>query len=156
VRAFWDAIKAEGLHTAAKLLVLRHDVDTDCATARCMWRIERPLGIRSSYYFRLSTLDIPFMREIERDGGEASYHYEELATFAKRTRSTNPADVLANLALIRKSFQRNLTRLRKRSGLPITIVASHGDFANRKLSLCNWLILQDHAFRDEVNVELEV
>jgi len=50
-------------------LLLAHDVDTDPATAAAMWAIERRLGIVSSYFFRLSTLDARLMGEIEAAGG---------------------------------------------------------------------------------------
>jgi hypothetical protein len=36
------------------------------------------------------------------------------------------------------------------------IVASHGDFVNRKLKVYNWEILKDEFFRKEVGIELEV
>ena len=66
-----------------KLLILRHDIDTDIETTRAMWRVERELGIKTSYFFRLSTVDLPLMREIEACGGSVGYHFEELATAAK-------------------------------------------------------------------------
>jgi hypothetical protein len=69
----------------AAFALLRHEIaiDSDLKTARAMFDLERKLDIRSSYYFRLSTGDIPFMRELEAEGSEAGYHYEEIATFAK-------------------------------------------------------------------------
>mgnify|MGYP006145381963 CR=1 FL=1 len=64
------------------VLVHRHDIDTDLPTARRMFALEQKHGVRASYYFRLSTLDFGLMRDIERYGSEASYHYEEIATYA--------------------------------------------------------------------------
>ena len=72
IRDFWSVLQTEGVQAGKKYLILRHDIDTDTATAKLMWLIECALGIRSSYYSRLSTLDVTFMREIERIGGEAS------------------------------------------------------------------------------------
>src|SRR5690606_18378029 len=66
--------------------VHRHDIDSDLRTAKKMFAIEQRHGVRASYYFRLCTLDYGFMREIEAAGSEASYHYEEVADFAKRHR----------------------------------------------------------------------
>lgn len=121
-----------------------------------MWEIEKAIGMQTSYYFRLSTFDIPMMQEIESEGGEASYHYEELATYAKRNGLGNRETVLSALDIIREAFVQNLIRLRKQSGIPMRIVASHGDWINRRLGLPNWVILKDPVFRQEVKVELEV
>ena len=84
VASFWEVIKEGGPHTHARYLILRHDVDTDVRTARAMFAIEQKRGARASYYFRLSTLDVPFMKSIHQAGSEASYHYEEIAAFGKR------------------------------------------------------------------------
>jgi hypothetical protein len=72
------------------VLVHRHDIDSDLRTARKMFALEVKHGVQASYYFRLSTLDYGFMRDIEAAGGEASYHYEEVATYAKRHRLRPP------------------------------------------------------------------
>ncbi len=71
--------------------MLRHDVDTDPGTAAAMWDIERELGVESSYFFRLSTLAPALMADIAAGGSEASYHYEEVATVAKRRRLRTPS-----------------------------------------------------------------
>jgi len=156
VARFWDKINDGQVHPGDKYFVLRHDVDTDVATAKEMWQIERALGIRSSYYFRLSTLDIPFMQEVAHSQGEASYHYEELASVAKQKRLKSREEVLREMPGIRKLFHEHLTILRNKSGLPLNIVASHGDFVNRKLRTYNWEILKDSNFRKTVGVDLEV
>jgi hypothetical protein len=138
-----------------RTVILRHDIDTDPGTGRRMWEIERSLGIAGSFFFRLSTLDVRLMQDIADAGGHASYHYEELATVAKRRRLRTPAAVEPDLAEIRDEFRGNLARLRSTTGLPLDIVASHGDFANRRLGMPNWLILADDAFREETGIVLE-
>ena len=155
VERFWALIGADAVDPARHYLVLRHDIDTGPRTARAMWRIERSLGIAGSYYFRLSTLDLGLMADIAAAGGEASYHYEELATVAKCRHLRTRADALAHLPEAQDRFQRNLARLRALTGLPMRVVASHGDFVNRKLGLINWAILADPEFRVEVGIELE-
>src|SRR5438105_4034276 len=75
-------------------LVLRNDVDSDVSTARAMFQVERALGIRATYYFRLSTLDAQLMRELQDYGNEVGYHYEEVATAAKRYGYRSSADVV--------------------------------------------------------------
>ena len=155
VEGAWAAIEAGRLDPAGRTLVLRHDIDTGPLTAGAMWRIERDLGVGSSYYFRLSTLDLGLMAEIAAGGSEASYHYEELATVAKRHRPRTTAAALALVPEAQDRFRHNLERLRGQTGLPFRTVASHGDFVNRKLGLMNWTILADPAFRAAVGIDLE-
>jgi hypothetical protein len=155
VERAWDLLTGPGLDPAGRYLVLRHDIDTGPATAGAMWRIERELGVSGSYYFRLSTLDPELMAAIAAAGSEASYHYEELATVAKRHRPRTAAAALALVPEAQDRFRHNLERLRGRTGLAFRTVASHGDFVNRKLGLMNWTILADRAFRASVGVELE-
>jgi len=154
---FWQKIKNDGeIESQKKYLILRHDIDTDPTTAKAMWHIEKALGVRSSYYFRLSTVDVSLMQEIAYAGGEASYHFEEIATLAKKKCLKTREDILSYMPYIRSMFKDNLNLLRKKSGLPMKIVAAHGDFANRKLRVFNWEILRDKSFRREVDIELEV
>jgi len=67
-----------------KYLINRHDIDTDVLTAKAFFEIEKKYKVKATYYFRLSTLDFDFMKELEEYGSEASYHFEEIATFAKK------------------------------------------------------------------------
>lgn len=140
---------------AGRRLVLRHDIDTDPATARAMWALDLRLGVRSTYFFRQSTVDIQMMREIGEAGGEASYHYEELAALIKRYRLRTREQALERLPEARWHFATNLDRLRAQTGLPMRVVASHGDFANRRLGIANWELLADPAFRRQVGVDLD-
>jgi hypothetical protein len=156
IARFWDLIRNRKLDETEKYLILRHDIDTDLSTAKEMWEIEQCLGVKSSYYFRLSTVDIPLMREIELSGGEASYHYEEIATVAKQKQLKTREQIFGNIAFIRDLFRRNLNWLREESGISMRIVASHGDFVNRKLRVYNWELLRDKCFRKQVGVDLEV
>lgn len=137
------------------LLVHRHDIDTDLRTARKLFAMEKRYGVTSSYYFRLSTLDIGFMQEIEQYGSEASYHYEEVATFAKRHRIREAAEILRRLPEIQQEFIENFQAIENQLGFKMTTVASHGDFANRALKLQNTLILGDPAVRARCGIDCE-
>jgi hypothetical protein len=153
VRAFYRAMRAGG--GLDRVLVHRHDIDSDLRTARKMFDLEVRRGVSASYYFRLSTLDAGFMHAIEAAGSEASYHYEEVATFAKRHRLRRSDDVRARFPEIRDLFLRNFTRIREQVGLPMTTVASHGDFANRRLKVINHELLRDPALRRRCGIECE-
>ncbi len=156
IERFWEDIKANNVEPGVNRLILRHDIDTDVSCAKAMWEIERSLGIFGSYYFRLSTLDYPLMLEIAEAGGEASYHFEEIATVAKQKGFSAKEQVYRDMPYIQELFKYNLGQLREKTGLAMHIVASHGDFVNRRLAAPNWLLLEDYDFRREMGVELEV
>jgi hypothetical protein len=153
VRAFYREVHAG--EDPGKVLVHRHDIDSDLRTARKMFDLEVKHGIRASYYFRLSTLDYGFMREIEAAGGEASYHYEEVATYAKRHRLRCGDSVRERFPEIREMFVRNFTRIREQLGMQMATVASHGDFANRRLKVINHELLRDEQLRLRCGIECE-
>ena len=154
VRSFYRAMRESGAH-ADKVLVHRHDIDSDLRTARKMFDLEVRHGVRASYYFRLSTLDIGFMRAIEAAGSEASYHYEEVATYAKHHRLRRGCEVRACFPDIRVQFERNFMRISTELGLRMATVASHGDFANRRLKVINHELLRDPELRRRCGIECE-
>lgn len=154
VPAFWEQFQ-RGLAPGQRYMVLRHDIDTDSATAARMWAIASELGVAPSFYFRLTTLDFDLMDRIARGGGEASYHYEEIATVAKARGLKSRDEVVREMPRIQALFLSNLERLRRTSGLPMNVVASHGDFMNRKLHTFNWELLADPAFRHRAGIDLE-
>ncbi len=155
VVSFHDTIGAGEMAVGEKYLVLRHDVDTDSETAARFWEIECDLGVRASYYFRLCTLHPELMKDIEASGGEASYHFEELATVAKERCLKTRDQAVAALPYIRDRFATNYQWLRTTIGLPMRTVASHGDFVNRRLGLTNAVILEDRDLRIRLGIELE-
>jgi len=54
--AFYERKQMKSLNSNEKYLILRHDIDSDPEMARQLFNIERKYGVRSSFYFRLSTL----------------------------------------------------------------------------------------------------
>jgi hypothetical protein len=156
VESFWRLINEGPIDRDTHYFVLRHDVDTGSKTAAAMFDVERRLAVSGSYYFRLSTLDVQLMQAIAAGGGEAGYHFEELAALAKRRGLRSRDAALAHLAEAQEAFRLNVERVRAVTGLPIRVVAAHGDFANIALKTPNWVMLTDQAFRREVGVDLEV
>ena len=140
---------------SARALVHRHDIDSDVRTARKMFDIETRLGVTASYYFRLSTLDRGFMRAIEDYGSEASYHYEEAADFAKRHGIRDGAALRRRFPEVRACFAANCARVAALVGAPLTTVASHGDFVNRRLQVINHELLQDADLRAACGIRWE-
>ncbi|MBV8459560.1 MAG: hypothetical protein JO009_01590 [Candidatus Eremiobacteraeota bacterium] len=142
-----DLARRNGGAIPARTCIVRVDVDSDLPTAREMFRIKRALGITSTYYFRLSTLDPELMKEISACGSEVGYHYEELATVAKRLGLCNKAEIDNCILLIRDEFKRNIQSFSAQAGALPRTIASHGDWVNRKLRLPN------HYFADRALCE---
>lgn len=154
VRLYHDMV-GEARSRPDKVIVHRHDIDTDLRTTRKLFEIEKNHGIKSSFYFRLSTLDIDLMREIDDYGSEASYHYEELATYAKKNKIKDAATLRDRLPEIRTAFFANFCSIERRFGRKMRTVAGHGDFANRKLRVNNTEILADPQLRQRCGIEVE-
>ena len=151
----WLAALRGGRAGQQTVLVHRHDIDTDLRTAARMFALEQKHGVRASYYFRLSTLDFGLMRDIERYGSEVGYHYEELASYAKRAHLKQAAAVRARMGAIRVQFEANFRRIESQLGSKIHTVASHGDFANRRLGVGNAELLDDAALRQRCGIACE-
>ena len=124
-----------------KYIVLRRDVDT--AANHIQWamlKAEIKHGARCSSYFRRNTLNKKLMAAIEKNGGEATYHYEEIATWCYKHRETRKDEVLRHLEEFRSMFVKNVCELRKEYGVPILTVSSHGEYVNRKIEIDNKII----------------
>lgn len=156
VGGFLNLVRTQSVDPESRYLIVRHDVDTDRQTAGEMWGVERRLGVLGSYFFRLTTVDPEMMKRIHETGSEASYHYEELACVTKKMRLHSKEQVLSVMPIIRRLFSANLCSLRSLTGLPMDIVASHGDWANRHIGLPNTVILADPGFWREMHIKLEV
>jgi len=138
-----------------RILLLRHDIDSNIPRARRMWAIERELGVVGSYFFRRCTWDVRFMRELSAAGNEVGYHYEELATVVKEEGAATAADARALLDVARARLCATVAELRADSGLALETFAAHGDFASRAVRVSNVELLRDPAVRTEIGVRHE-
>ena len=137
-----------------RYFINRHDIDTDIATAKEFFKIEKKYNAKASYYFRLSTLDFKFMKEIEDYGSEASYHFEEIAQFCKDNHIKSRDEVINRLDDIKKIFIENF-KIIKNGGMQLQTICSHGDFVNRKLQITNNEITKDENLRKELGIICE-
>lgn len=98
----------------AQIVVLRHDVDRLPFRALALARLEKDLGVRSTYFFRTKPLLRPpsVLRAIHGMGHEVGYHYENLA------------DTRGDAEAAWADFERRLTELRR--VVPVESVAMHG------------------------------
>ncbi|HTG48193.1 MAG TPA: hypothetical protein VK646_11115 [Actinomycetota bacterium] len=153
--AFGALAARGGVDPKGRYLLIRHDIDTDPVTARRMFDVIRGEGAASTFYFRIETFDVRLARDIERGGSEAGYHYEELATLAKRAGGGATTDVAALLPRARRAFLRTLEAMRAATDAPMVTAASHGDFVNRKLGVRNTEVLNDAEVRAAGRISLE-
>ncbi|MDO4905409.1 MAG: hypothetical protein Q4A16_07665 [Lautropia sp.] len=148
-------VQAGSIAHNQKVLVMRHDIDTDPRLALDWHRIEQALGCRASYYFREATADADVIRQLAEAGVHVSYHFEELATLAKVQRLKTPSAVRQAMPAIHELFAHNLQRWRERFKLPMDIVCSHGDWMNRHLKMPNRILLQDAKLRERLGIRSE-
>ncbi len=137
ILSFEDVI-AKGIEKGKKYLVLRRDIDTgDSKILRKMLVLEKKYGVGCTYYFRWNTIDIPLMKEIAESGGEASYHFEEIATYCYKHRIRSKEEMFKHIEEIRQLFISQIAKFREKTGQPCLTVASHGDYVNSKFKVQN-------------------
>lgn len=136
------------------IMILRHDVDVDPAGAAEMYRIEKAVGARATYYFRWRTMNIDLMRQMQQDGFEVALHYETLATYCKQHDIRKAEEI--NAAILKTCFEilkGELARFRDMFG-EVQTIASHGDKRNRLIGIPNHVIL-NYGDRSELGIQFE-
>jgi hypothetical protein len=155
LQEFCKRIKDGSIRRNEKIFINRHDIDSDVATARRFFEIEKRTGVKATYYFRLSTLSFELMEQISRYGSEASYHFEEIATYAKRNGIKSQKALRFSMQEISEEFEKNFHFISNRLSFPMKTVCSHGDFVNRKLGIVNYEILKSDSLRKRLGIECE-
>ena len=138
-----------------KFIFLRHDLDSDVATMMKMIKIEQALEIKSTTFFRLSTLDTKTINLVKSVGSEIGYHYEELSDYCLRNGIVSKLTAKDALPLVRKIFIENLKYIKNMYSISICSFAAHGDFINRKIDVPNTEVLDDVEFRNTNDIFLE-
>lgn len=138
----------------SKTIFIRHDIDSDVKIARKMFEVEKKLEIKSTYYFRLNTIDDRLVKDIINYGSEFGYHYEEIANYAKKYHIKDEKIIKNHYSKIRDEFLVNLKKLEERFKYKILTIAAHGDFVNRKLKVSN-LDFINKDIRDKSGIVLE-
>lgn len=153
IETFASVIKAGNIPDSP-LCILRVDIDSDPAGAGRMFDIASAEDVCATYYFRLATLDRRLADRIRSHGSEAGYHFEELATYAKRTGLRTSQEIEANLEPVRDMFRRNLAFFRDAMGICPSTIAAHGDFLNRRVGVKSQRMM-DRALLDECGIAAE-
>lgn len=123
--------------SSEKLCLVRHDVDRKPMFALRMAKLEKELGVKSTYYFRAKkcSFDKRIIKEIAEMGHEIGLHYESLS------------DTNGNVELALKDFEKNLKEFRQVAD--IKTCSMHGrplkPFDNRDI----WKSGQNHSYLKE-------
>lgn len=148
----FENVITQGREVGKKYLILRRDIDTaDFGILRKMLALEQKYGARCTYYFRWNTINVALMHDIANAGGEASYHYEEVATYCYRHRIKTYDEMLPHLDEIRNMFINQYHNFKEMTKLPCLTVASHGDFVNIMIG-CPSLVLVDNRVRQSCGI----
>lgn len=143
VLSFEDVIK-HGVEDEKKYLILRRDIDTaDSKILRKMLALEKKYGARATYYFRWNTIDVSLMKEIAEAGGEASYHFEEIATYCYKHRIRSKEEMLKHIEEIKDLFIVQFAKFKNKTDQTCLTIASHGDYVNSKFKFQNKEIIDD-------------
>lgn len=126
--------------SSSKILILRHDVDYDTKGAYAMYKIEKMLGVHSTFYFRWSSMNDKLMREMNKNGFEISLHFETLADYAKANKIYKSEEVDNKVVTICQQKLSEEIELFEKKFWKIHTICSHGDKRNRVLSLPNHII----------------
>jgi hypothetical protein len=110
------------LNSQGKVVILRHDVDRLPGNSIRMGLVERSMGIRSSYHFRIKVVKegVDLLKRLIGQGHEIAYHYEDLSLLA---RNNLHGENLERKAI--ESFRENLAYLRQY--YPVKVISMHGD-----------------------------
>lgn len=142
-------------HGGGKFLIIRRDIDTkDIPCLRKFLEIEKQYGAISTSYFRWNTIDVSLMKDIEEAGGEASYHYEEIATYCYKHKIRSKELMLEHIEEIRDLFIHQYSKFKTVTKQPCLTIASHGDYVNTKMATPN-LILIDERVRNNCGIVRE-
>lgn len=138
---YYNSYYSKNAKADEKIILFRHDIDTDPDLARKMFEIELAYKVPSTFYFRLSTIKGRFAREIKAGGSEVGYHFEEIASFAKKNKIHDRETLKKFYPEIRAIFISNFKKFQEEIGFKVNSVSSHGDFINRRLNVINYEIL---------------
>jgi len=115
-----------GTATPERLLALRHDVDQHPGSALAMARVERDLGLHSSWYVRWRTADPRVIAALRDAGHSVGFHYETLSRLALETRARTAEQIAALIPAARAGLREEIAAFARLHG-PLRSVCPHGD-----------------------------
>ncbi len=118
-----------------KNLILRHDVDFKGISTRNMFEAEKELKVKSTYYFRFSTIDVLLIHEMLENEFEVGLHFETIADYIRETGCRRKDEIDIDAMRIRLS--NDIKKFEEIIGSKISSCCSHGAEENIKLGISN-------------------
>ncbi len=122
-------------------LVLRHDVDIPGNSTRKMYETEKKVGIRSTYYFRFSTIDKQLIDDMIQDGFDVGLHFETISDYIKETGCSSKEEI--DLSLMADRLRADIARFEELTGHKVRSCCSHGAPENVRLGISNNAITEN-------------
>jgi len=122
----------------ARVLILRHDVDQQPASALRMAAVERGLGLRSTWYFRWRTAHPGVVDALAAEGHAIGLHYETLTRAVLRAGGARVTDELVERC--RDELRAEVAAFARRHGEARSI-CPHGD--TRAPGVDNLVLVRD-------------
>lgn len=146
MKEFYDN-PADGKH-----FVLRHDVDYPDKSTRKMFKVEKKLGVHSTYYFRKSTMNLRLMQEMVAAGFEVGFHYETISDYAIEHSLESVSD--ADLERCKVLLKEDIMAFNQVLDSPIYSIVAHGAPKNVEIGISNNVLLKDRDY-DYYGIEFE-
>lgn len=122
-----------------KIMALRHDVDHRTPATRRMFLLEKELDVKSTYYFRKSTMDMDLIKEMEKAGFEVGFHFETISEYMIE----NKMDYIEedDLNKCRERLKRDIDVQKELYALKS--ICSHGAPENSKIGISNNVLTEN-------------
>lgn len=107
-----------------KHLILRHDVDHPGKDTRKLFETEKKLGVKSTYYFRFSTIDTKLIDEMVEAGFDVGLHYETISDYIVANKVSDPAEI--DIEALRMKLKDEIAEFERIIGHKTFSCCSHG------------------------------
>lgn len=135
-----------------KYFILRHDVDLPGICTRKMFEVEKSLGVKSTYYFRFSTIDKKLIQEMIDNRFDVGLHFETIADYAKKNKVKDKSEI--DMELMKEQLKKDIEKFEKITRHKTFSCCSHGAPENRMLGISNNAITE-HADMKEFGLGFE-
>lgn len=124
-----------------KHFILRHDVDQGGIYTRKMFEAEKALGVKSTYYFRFSTIDRELIEEMLQAGFDVGLHFETIADWARENSITRKEEI--DMECMKQRLKEEIKKFEELIGHKTFSCCSHGAPENARLGISNNAITEN-------------
>lgn len=135
-----------------KHFILRHDVDHPGIATRKMFETEKALGVKSTYYFRFSTIDKELIKEMIDSGFDVGLHFETISDYVRECSIKSKDEI--DMSLMKQRLKEDIRNFEEIIGSETFSCCSHGAPENVALGLSNNAITE-HADMVEFGLGFE-